>query len=253
MGGASGKIRILLAEDSLLGRKLALKMIEHCGHEADYAENGKEAVDKSCANAYDLILMDMYMPELNGGDAALEISRKGVLAPIIALSGDVIGAEELARYSMRDSIVKPLSENELKRVIAAHCSVKDESAPAKCVESSSSSSSGIIFDEKAALEFACGSEDTLAEMISIYLEGTGRNIEILSASIDTGDMQKAKSASHLIKGESKSLGAMKIFTGASEINDAAKAGDRERCASMMHSLRNDFKEFITHIGRTGKT
>ena len=63
MGGTAGKIRILLAEDSLISRKIALKMIEHCGHGADSAENGKQAVDKACANSYDLILLDMFMPK----------------------------------------------------------------------------------------------------------------------------------------------------------------------------------------------
>lgn len=121
MHGTEWKIKILIAEDSLLGRKLAVKMIEHCGHEVDSVENGRHAVERANSNSYDLILMDMFMPELNGGDAALEISKSELSVPIIALSGDAISSGELARYGMKDSILKPLSENELERVIAAYC------------------------------------------------------------------------------------------------------------------------------------
>jgi len=243
------KIRILIAEDSLISRKLALKMIEHCGYEADSAENGTQAVDMACGNQYDLILMDMFMPELNGGDAALEISRRGVSTPTVALSGDVIGSEELDRCRMRDSIQKPMSENELKRVIAAYCRRNGQSA--QPISTGDSSKSDLVFDEKAALEFAGGNKDTLAEMLSIFIEGTEKNIERLSANIDAGDMQKAKSAAHLIKGEAKSLGAMKIFQSAAAINDAAKSGDCNRCTSAIQPLKDCFSEFLAHTGREG--
>jgi len=85
LAGTQNKMKILLAEDSALSRKLALKMIEHCGHDADSAEDGRQAVEKACSCSYDLILMDMFMPGLDGGEAALEIRSKGASTPIVAL------------------------------------------------------------------------------------------------------------------------------------------------------------------------
>ncbi len=249
-------MKILLAEDSALSRKLALKMIEHCGHDADSAEDGRQAVEKACSCSYDLILMDMFMPGLDGGEAALEIRSKGASTPIVALSGDLIGQDELSRYGITDSILKPLSEGELARVVAAHCKASGH-APAEAGHGQAAPSpagsqvSQDIFDEKAALEFAGGNSTVLSEMLMLFAGGTGKNIDRLASAISDGDMQKAKSASHLIKGEAKSLGALKVYRTAAEINEAAKSGGAGRCSELLPSLRSDFQEFKDFIGKRG--
>ncbi|GEM_PF-2943023 len=243
------RLKILLAEDSLISRKLAVKMIEHCGHEADSAENGRQVVEKACSGSYDLILMDMFMPELDGGDAALEIIAKGCTSPIIALSGDILNRTDLDRYGMKDSILKPLSEKELSRVIASYCSSSLQAVRPPPVSGTSAPQE--IFDEKAALEFSGGDKTVLAEMLSLYAEATGKNIERLIAEIGTGDMQKVKSIAHLIKGESKSLGILKVFAKASELNEAAKSADRESCSKLAIELKSVFHEFMGTIGKGG--
>jgi CheY-like chemotaxis protein/HPt (histidine-containing phosphotransfer) domain-containing protein len=244
------KPRILLVEDSLLSRKIAVRIIENCGCEADTAENGRDASEKVSANTYDLIIMDMFMPEMNGGDAATEIRKKGINTPIVALSANPVTPEEQNQYGFNDSLMKPISSTEVKRILSRYCHLEKpdegrDSTPPPAADLS-------VFDEKGALEFAGGSRTVLTEMITLYIDGTKRNIDQLSSHLDSHDLQKAKSAAHLIKGESKSLGVKKVFSCAAEIEEAAKAGDREKGLSLIPELRNNFSEFNEALNSTGK-
>ena len=74
MESVINKPRILLAEDSLLSRKIAVRILENCGCQTDTAENGMEVLEKASSNVYDLIIVDMFMPGMNGGDATVEIN-----------------------------------------------------------------------------------------------------------------------------------------------------------------------------------
>lgn len=115
------KPRVLLVEDSILSTKIAVRIIENCGCETDTAENGREALEKASANAYDLIIVDMFMPEMNGGDASIEIRKNGVKTPIVALSANPVTPEERIRYGFNDSIMKPISNTEVSRILSLYC------------------------------------------------------------------------------------------------------------------------------------
>ena len=235
------KPKILLAEDSLLSRKIAVRIIENCGCETDTAENGREALEKAAANSYDLIIMDMFMPEMDGGDAAAEMRKKGIKTPIVALSANQVTSEEQTQYGFNDSILKPISNTEVSRILSAYCHFGKP--PEDLVSPSAPGADVSVFDEASALEFAGGSRTVLTEMITIYTESTGKNIDRLALHLDSYDLQKAKSAAHLIKGEAKSLGVKKVFSTAAEIDEAAKSGDREKCLALLPELRKNFSEF----------
>lgn len=241
MPSLKNKPRILLVEDSILSRKIAVRVIENFGCEADTAENGREALEKASVNAYDLIIMDMFMPEMDGGDSAIEIRRNGVKTPIVALSANPVTPEERIRYGFNDSMLKPISSTEVNRILSLFCHLEksDEtltSSPAPGADVS-------VFDEAGALEFAGGSRTVLTQMITMYIESTEKTIDRLSLHLDSYDLQKAKSAAHLIKGESKVMCVKKVFATATEIEEAAKAGDRGKCLSLIPELRSNFSEF----------
>ncbi|MFA6290576.1 MAG: response regulator [Victivallales bacterium] len=233
--------RILLAEDSALSRKIVVRIIENCGCEIDTAENGREALEKASANKYDLIVVDMFMPEMDGGDASMEIRKRGVKTPIVALSANPVTPEEQTRYGFNDSILKPVSNTEVNRILSLYCHLE------KPHEARASTQVPVpdvsVFDEAGALEFAGGSRTLLTQMITMYVDGTEKNIDKLFSHSDSYDLQKAKSAAHLIKGESKAMGVNKVFSTAADIEEAAKAGDREKCLSLIPELKKNFSEF----------
>jgi CheY-like chemotaxis protein len=118
---------ILLVEDNLVNRRLALRLLARDGHRVVTAEDGAEAVAKFTARAFDLVLMDVQMPVMDGLEAAREIRRHEIAhstirTPIIALTANaMIGDREQCLASgMDDYLAKPIRPAELSTVIARY-------------------------------------------------------------------------------------------------------------------------------------
>lgn len=118
------KVHILLAEDNEINQFLACELIKSWGMQVETASNGQEAIEKWAANDYDLILMDIQMPELGGVEATLEIRNRGLAKsniPIVALTANVLKGqkERFIGLGMNDYISKPFNEMELYNKILA--------------------------------------------------------------------------------------------------------------------------------------
>jgi signal transduction histidine kinase/ActR/RegA family two-component response regulator len=118
-------LRVLAAEDNPVNREVLAAMIEIDGHRVSFAENGLQAVDAVSATAFDLVLMDLHMPELDGIGATRAIRALGGRAaevPIVALTADAF-AETRQRCldaGMDEFLTKPVGLVELKRLLAFH-------------------------------------------------------------------------------------------------------------------------------------
>jgi len=238
--------RILLAEDSKINRMILSRMIESAGHTADCAEDGKIAAEKAAASSYDLILMDIYMPVMNGPESAREIRRLGVKTPIVALSADDISEEKALGMGMDGVAPKPLTKEGLgkllERFVVVPGPVSAPEIPAVLPACETGAHPPEVFDMAAGLSFA-GKQDLLREYIDLFTANTPANIARLAKAISDGDAAKAKSAAHLIKGESKSLGAMRLAETASLIEKSAKDGKLVEAGNMTGKLQAEFAEF----------
>ncbi len=112
-------ISILLAEDNIFNRKLAQNLFKSLGFEIDQAENGKEAVRMAGEKSYDIIFMDLLMPEMDGLQAAAEIRKQGIEAPIVAVTAvenpeTRSAAEELG---IKDYLLKPATNEQIKEIL----------------------------------------------------------------------------------------------------------------------------------------
>jgi len=116
-----GEVRILLAEDDEINQDVAVSLLSDAGLRVDVASNGQEALEKSRRAAYDLILMDVQMPVMDGLTAALEIRKNPAYAsvPIIAMTAnnDRDPPEEYALARISSRLIKPIDPSDLKRVI----------------------------------------------------------------------------------------------------------------------------------------
>jgi CheY-like chemotaxis protein len=113
---------VLIAEDNFPNQKVAVLLLKKLGVRMDLAENGSVALEHMMARPYDLVLMDLHMPEMNGYEAAAEIRRRegpNRQVPIVAVTADVAsGSRERAIESgMNDFIGKPIHVSELERVL----------------------------------------------------------------------------------------------------------------------------------------
>jgi PAS domain S-box-containing protein len=112
--------RVLLVEDNEVNRKVALRLLEKLQLVVEVATNGVEAVQKATTNAYDLILMDCQMPEMDGYEATRRLRAHGVRTPIIALTANALQGdrEQCLLAGMDDYLAKPIKLDELKRTLA---------------------------------------------------------------------------------------------------------------------------------------
>ena len=113
-------MRILLAEDNPVNILIARQILDLWDTQVTEAKNGKEAVDLAAHQQFDVILMDLHMPELSGIEAARILRQQGVLTPIIALTADALfdSKNECIAAGMNAFVTKPFNPNELHRLLA---------------------------------------------------------------------------------------------------------------------------------------
>ncbi|MBE8955006.1 MAG: amino acid permease [Quinella sp. 2Q5] len=114
-------VKILLVEDIDVNREIAVMMLEQFGFAIDTAVNGSDALDKATANAYDLILMDVQMPVMNGYESARAMRQRGLKMPIVAMTANAMPEDIKRAYDsgMNDHIAKPLDMPKMMATITA--------------------------------------------------------------------------------------------------------------------------------------
>lgn len=112
-------LKILIAEDNILNQKIIAILIQRLGWQYCIVDNGRKAVDECFANKYDVVLMDIDMPVMNGWDATLEIKRKIPTLPVIALTAysEDIFKERSFAAGMDYFLAKPYNQTEIERTI----------------------------------------------------------------------------------------------------------------------------------------
>jgi CheY-like chemotaxis protein len=120
------KLRILVAEDNIVNQKVVIRMLEKMGLRSDLAKDGQEAIDATKSRHYDLILMDVEMPKLDGLDATRSIRTQDGMAdiPIVALTAHALieEKEKCLNSGMNDFLAKPVSPKSLSDMITKWCS-----------------------------------------------------------------------------------------------------------------------------------
>jgi two-component system, sensor histidine kinase and response regulator len=123
VSASSLSLRILLAEDNLVNQKVAMGMLGKMGHRITLAKNGLEALEQWRQSEFDLILMDVQMPEMNGLQATMQIRREETDAhvPIVAMTASAMSEERdrCLAAGMDDFISKPVSYRVLEQMIMA--------------------------------------------------------------------------------------------------------------------------------------
>jgi PAS domain S-box-containing protein len=190
-------IKVLVVEDLELNQLLIRTLLDDFGFECEIAANGKLAIERLETKDFDIILMDLQMPEMNGFEATEYIRNKLKLTiPIIALTADVttIDAEKCIEAGMNDYISKPVDEGKLFRKMIALI----QKPMSEETHSYASNSSSTNVDLSYLMERTKSNPKLMSEMISIYLEQTPKLIFSMNEGYKELDWEKLHASAHKI-------------------------------------------------------
>jgi PAS domain S-box-containing protein len=259
-------VRILLAEDNPTNQVVALAILQKLGYRADVAANGREAVDAVRGGAYDLVLMDCQMPEMDGYGAARlirswESSRDPAGStstnppsapahiPILALTAHAGKGEreKCLKAGMDDYVPKPITPQNLAMAVErwiiegmrANRSASTGAAGTSR-EQEGAERTQPVFDRKDFLGRLMGDEALARTITFQFLEEAPRQIESLKEMVQKGDREGAHRQSHSLKGASANVGGTFLRQVAYEMEKAGEKGDIEKIASLMPEMERQF-------------
>jgi PAS domain S-box-containing protein len=220
--------RILLAEDNETSRFLITTMLQRHGHTVDAVENGARALDAATRGAFDIILMDMQMPVMDGPEATRAIRKlpapQGSI-PIIALTADVIADHRKMYLDSGVNVIvgKPVNWVELEREIDRNvCGGVKQIVTTPQAEPVSAKLGGDLVDDDALAVLADSlGNDILASMFDSFLENMGKYRTDLQVAASSGDLKKTKRVAHALKGLCAQFGAPRVAGLARFIEDRA--------------------------------
>ncbi len=258
-------LRILVAEDSLMGQKLVRGILERYGHSPVIVGTGREVLRQWETGQFDIILMDVQMPEMDGLEATGAIreqeTRRESRTPIIAMTAHAMrGDEERCLAAGMDGYVsKPIHLRRLfeviQRVLQIGSSPQPESPPIPNVQaggidegedslsetdndpSAALRGDGIEFQPEAALATVGGDHSLLAELIHAYLEEAPLNLAALEETLRQGDVTAFRRAAHTIKASMRYFCFQRGFDLAYDLEKMGIAGDLERASEGVANLK----------------
>jgi PAS domain S-box-containing protein len=211
-------LRILLAEDNLVNRKVILLTLQQMGYRADVAGNGLEVLEALRCQSYDVVLMDVQMPEMDGLTATrlicqewLPSSRPRIIAMTAnAMQGD---REKCLEAGMDDYISKPIRVEEMVQALSK-CQPNREGSGGAGEEVGVEESTLAPLNPKVLQTFrATAGENAsafLAELIDCYLEEAPKQVQAIAAAVAQGNANALRQAAHILKSSSAALGATNL-------------------------------------------
>jgi CheY-like chemotaxis protein/HPt (histidine-containing phosphotransfer) domain-containing protein len=199
---SEGKLHILLTEDNPINQRLAVRVLEKRGHTVEVAVNGKQAVDLLAEKLFDVVLMDVQMPEMNGFDATAIIRHReqatGAHTPIIAMTAYAMkGDRERCLAAGMDAYVsKPLQIEELlqaiERLVSGSTTVEAEMSAAAATVAG--------FDFSAFIARADGDIELAHKLVEIFLGDCPHLLSVIREAVNCGDSKALECAAHSLKG-----------------------------------------------------
>ncbi|MES2590717.1 MAG: response regulator [Bacteroidota bacterium] len=194
-------IKILVAEDVLANQFLIKTLLGKYGFETDIAGNGRIAIEKVKKHKYDIVLMDLQMPERNGfevTDYIRNVQKSNV--PVIALTADVttVDVDKCREAGMNDYLSKPIDDKLLYNMIAKYTSqfVENESSEKKKYVKEQNNEKQKLTNSEYLLGLANGNTEALIEIVNAYLEETPQLVNKMKQSIQNSDWDGIRIAAH---------------------------------------------------------
>jgi signal transduction histidine kinase/CheY-like chemotaxis protein len=241
------KLRILVAEDNAVNQAVIIRVLQKMGHTPVLAQNGKEAVALALAETFDLVFMDVQMPEMDGLTATAAIRERekdsGTHLPIFAMTAHAMKGdrERCLEAGMDGYLTKPVRFSEIEQALAGLARTP--------VTQAKSAAEATSWNRAEALDRIGGDEELLRDLCNIFLEESPKLMRKLRQAAAAGDSDGVMQAAHSLKGEAGYLSAKGTSHAARQLEemghnkDLSRAGDTLAALEReMASLHLDLKE-----------
>jgi signal transduction histidine kinase/DNA-binding NarL/FixJ family response regulator len=240
-------LRILVAEDNALNQQVALGLLGREGHAVEIAADGREAVEAVRIGHYDVVLMDVHMPELDGMAATREIRRLGGergRVPIIALSASVLPSEteHCLAAGMDAHLPKPIDPRALAEALARHTAGR--------LPTLRDADARQVLD-RAHLELLLGAlgRGRVEALIEALPEDAAPHRQRLAATSSQGDREATRRAAHALKGIAANLGLLALADLTGAIEEACAEGQDAVADRLCRSVEAVWQESYTELRR----
>ena len=249
-------LRILLAEDNAVNQRLAVRLLEKWGHSVTVAVNGRRAVESWEQSRFDLILMDVQMPEMSGLEAVAEIRRReGALTPaphipIVAMTAHAMEGdrEKCLAAGMDHYVTKPIDQRRLFEAIEGFFvqpprpESSDMSAPKPMLQ----------LDPAVVLQRFDGDRELLREVATLFLKDAPGHLVAIRDAISHGDGPALERAAHTLKGSVGNFSAAAAHDTALALEMMGRAGDFTRALETLEELEQQIKLLGSALGTLTK-
>jgi len=233
----SSPLRILLAEDNPMNQKVALRLLERLGYSADVAANGLEVLAALERKPYDVVLMDVQMPELDGLDATHRICERWPLGSrphIIAMTANALPEDREACFAagMNDYVAKPIRADELAVALKR---ARLRNTAAGSAETRPSLDAGALQNLRDL-----GGDDFLLEVVEAFLTDAPALIASLRSSLEQQNGEELRRAAHTLKSNGATLGAEEFAELCRTVEQQVKAGRLEDLSQLVDRIEREF-------------
>lgn len=198
---AQASLRILLAEDNLVNQKVARRLLEQLGHRCEVVSNGREALERWREQSWDLMLVDLQMPEMDG-ETAIRLLREETLTrrrshqPAIAMTAHAMQGDKARCLAMGFDgyIAKPVSQEALREEIAHVLAGEDKGLP----------------DEAQLLKQCADDPELVNELLALFGNGLDEAVAAMALNIAHNDRDALRRAAHKLRGEAVTLGFIRL-------------------------------------------
>jgi signal transduction histidine kinase/DNA-binding response OmpR family regulator len=250
-------LRILLAEDNPVNRKLAIALLEKRGHAVVPVENGRHALLALERDRFDLVLMDLQMPEMGGLETTERIRAReretGMHIPIVALTAHAMkeDRDRALAAGMDDYISKPIRREQLFEVIERIVPASSANS-ARPASAASQTGDGEVLDKEALMAVVADDRELLGSVIETFRhDATGLTHEIQSA-FERGDANALARSAHRLKGSSGTLAARELAGLAARLEVIATEGALEDARALVARLPHSLKRVEVALTEAAK-
>lgn len=238
------KLHVLLAEDNVVNQKVAAGLLKKWGNTVVVVNNGHEVLTAFSQDVFDLVLMDVQMPEMDGLEATVAIRAQekssGTHVPIIALTAHAMQGdrERCMAAGMDGYLSKPLQPSELLDIVCSVVAPAESEVKNECDIAVHEQD---IFDPAALLARVDGDAELMQEIVVLFLEDYPRRMACIKEALDANEGELLVRASHSLKGAVSNLCATRAFKAVRDLEASARQGDMKLATEVYAVLKQDMK------------